>query len=74
VLGSPQHVLQEAARRFTVDLSPWKTPRLIVGLFLVATAVVMVVILGDGYTTGAIGLVVLGLVSIAISRQRIGRA
>ena len=51
-----------------------KRPRLIVGLFLVATAVVMVLLLGDDYTTPAIGIGVLGLVSIAISGARAGGA
>jgi len=45
--------------------------RFIVGLILVAIAVLMFLFTeGDYYTTGAIGLGVLGLVSIAISRRK----
>jgi len=45
--------------------------RLIVGLVLVAAAVLMLVTTdGDGYTAGAIALGVLGLAAIAISRKR----
>ena len=45
--------------------------RFIVGLILVAVAVLMFLFTeGDYSTTGAIGLGVLGLVSIAISRRK----
>jgi hypothetical protein len=45
--------------------------RFVVGLLLVLTAILMFVFLeGSGYTTGAIALGVLGLVSIAISRRK----
>ncbi len=47
------------------------TSRLIVGLILIVTAVLLFALGGGAYaTSGAIALGVLGLVSIAISRRR----
>lgn len=47
--------------------------RFIVGLILIAASIALLVFTeGDSYTTGAIALSVLGLVSIAISRRRRG--
>jgi hypothetical protein len=45
--------------------------RLIVGLILVAVAVLMLLFLeGDGCTAGAAGIGVLGLMSLATSRRK----
>ena len=44
--------------------------RFIVGIVLVVIAVLMILVKGDDYTTGAIAIGVLGLISIAISRRR----
>ncbi len=47
------------------------TSRFIVGLILIAIAVAMFLFGGNNYSTaGAVGLGVLGLVSIAISRKK----
>lgn len=48
-----------------------KTSRFIVGLILVAVAVLLL-LLGEGTyaTSGAIALAVLGLISIALSRKK----
>ena len=52
-----------------------KTSRLIVGLILVAVAVLLLV-LGEGAyaTSGAIAFGVLGLISIALSRKKVACA
>ncbi len=48
-----------------------KTSRLIVGLVLVAAAVLLFVLGEDTYSTaGAVALAVLGLASIVISRKK----
>ncbi len=50
--------------------SQWNKSRFIVGLILVAIAVLMFLFAKGTYSTaGAVGLGVLGLVSIAISRK-----
>lgn len=47
------------------------TSRLLVGLVLIAVAMAMFLFGGNNYSTGgAVGLGVLGLVSIAISRKK----
>jgi len=46
------------------------TSRFIVGLILIAVAVAMFLLGGENYSTaGAVGLGILGLVSIAVSRK-----
>lgn len=58
-------------RRSQMKSSQLNKSRFIVGLILVAVAVLMLLFVkGDYSTTGAIGLGVLGLVSIAISRRK----
>jgi len=47
-----------------------KTSRFIVGLILVAAAVLLLLFGGEAHTAGADALGVLGLVSIAISRRK----
>lgn len=48
-----------------------KTSRLLVGLILLAVAVLLFVLGEDTYSTaGAVALAVLGLASIAISRRK----
>lgn len=54
-------------------MKTWKLnkSRLIVGLILVTIAVLMLLFLeGAGYTAGAAGIGVLGLISIATSRRK----
>jgi hypothetical protein len=47
-----------------------KESQFIVGMILVAVAVLMVAFLGDDYTAGAAGIGIVGLVSIATSRRK----
>ena len=44
--------------------------RFIVGMVLVAAAALMVLFLGDDYTTGAAGIGILGVLSIATARRK----
>lgn len=54
-----------------IEEAGMKISRLIVGLILIAVAVGIFVFGGGGYSTaGAVGLAVLGLVSIAIARKK----
>jgi len=47
-----------------------KTPGFIVGLILVAAAVLLLLFGGEGYSAGAVPLGVLGSLSIATSRAK----
>ena len=58
-------------RRSQMKSSQLNKSRFIVGIILVATAVLMLLFAkGDYSASGAIGIGILGLVSIAISRRK----
>jgi cell division protein FtsW (lipid II flippase) len=64
-------VRQRRSRRSEMKSSQLSRSRFIVGIVLVVIAVLMFLFAqGDYSTAGAIGIGVLGLISIAISRRR----
>jgi hypothetical protein len=50
--------------------SQLNNPRFVVGMILVAVAVLMVLFLGDDYAVGAAGIGIMGLLSIATARRK----